>query len=245
MILHVNNPTSFCGVFQSYETLLPENPTLGEVSAIQPHQSQLKEKLQACNFGASHIKGKENFIADALSRAPHRDPIPDEEEEGEDVMCIRAVKTRSMTSLSGSGSPEIGDPNLDWVRKEVSNDPACQQSDEFLRGILELRNTPKSHGKSPAELIYNRPLRSHVPSMMPNHVTEHIQQRCQASKENYDRTARELPPLRASSVLQRVLQLNWKRRKKTSRKSVNYVAVQESDECVLIYSQSSFNLMCS
>ena len=446
---------------------LPENPTLGEVSAIQPHQSQLKEKLQACNFGASHIKGKENFIADALSRAPHRDPIPDEEEEGEDVMCIRAVITRSMTSLSGSGSPEIGDPNLDWVRKEVSNDPACQQlmsmlkkgfppsikkvhpticpfwgvrhelseaeglilrngvqivipqsirketlrrlhqshqgiestrrrarqavywpginsdisstvsacqecqtylpsqakepmisenlpsspfvqvatdlfseagksflvmvdcfsgwptvhrwtsdpnsgqvikvlkqwfaqfgipnrlrsdggpqydsaefrtfcdewnithqlssphypqsnsqaelcvklikrlvqkvgtdlqSDEFLRGILELRNTPKSHGKSPAELIYNRPLRSHVPSMMPNHVTEHIQQRCQASKENYDRTARELPPLRASSVLQRVLQLIQKRRKKTSRKSVNYVAVQESDECVLIYS---------
>ena len=26
---------------------------------------------------ASHIKGKENFIADALIRAPHRDPIPD------------------------------------------------------------------------------------------------------------------------------------------------------------------------
>ena len=107
-----------------------------------------------------------------------------------------------MTSLSGSGSPEIGDPNLDWVRKEVSNDPACQQSDEFLRGILELRNTPKSHGKSPAELIYNRPLRSHIPSVMPNPspqshlVTEHIQQRRLASKENYDRTTRELPPLR-------------------------------------------------
>ena len=46
---------------------------------------------------ASHIKGKENFIADALSRAPHRDPIPGEEEEGEDVMCIWAVITRSMT----------------------------------------------------------------------------------------------------------------------------------------------------
>ena len=55
---------------------IPENPTLEKVSAIQPHQSQLKEKLQAYNFVPSHIKGKENFIADALSRAPHRDPIP-------------------------------------------------------------------------------------------------------------------------------------------------------------------------
>ena len=49
------------------------------------------------------------------------------------MMCIRAVITRSMTSLSGSGSPEIGDPNLDWVRKEVSNDPACQQLMSMLK----------------------------------------------------------------------------------------------------------------
>ena len=135
---------------------------------------------------------------------------------------------------------------IDRVDFEKRVQCSGEKFDKFLRGILELRNTPKSHGKSPAELIYNRPLRSHVPSMMPNHVTEHIQQRSQASKENYDRTARELPPLRVSSIL-RVLQLNGQRREKTSRKSMNFVAVQEGDECILIYSLSSFNpsISCS
>ena len=98
---------------------------------------RLKEKLQAYNFIASHIKGKDNFIAYALSRAPHRDPIPGEEEEGEEeVMCIRGVITRSMSKLANSSSPispEVGDPNLDWVSKEVSNDPACLQ----LRSMLK------------------------------------------------------------------------------------------------------------
>ena len=90
---------------------------------------------------------------------------------------------------------------IDRVDFEKRVQRSGEKFNEFLRGILELRNTPKSHGKSPAELIYNRPLRSHIPSVMPNpspqshHVTEHIQQRRLASKENYDRTTRELPPL--------------------------------------------------
>ena len=87
---------------QEYQVLVDHAPlvpilnryALGAVE--NPRLMRLKEKLQAYNFLASHIKGKENFIADALSRAPHRDPIPDEEEEGEDVMCIPAVITRSM-----------------------------------------------------------------------------------------------------------------------------------------------------
>ena len=91
---------------------------------------------------------------------------------------------------------------IDRVDFEKRVQRSGEKFDEFLRGILELRNTPKSHGKSPAELIYNRPLRSHVPSVMPNpspqshHVKGHIRKLRQASKESYDRTARDLPPLR-------------------------------------------------
>ena len=34
--------------------------------------------------------------------------------------------------------------------------------DDFRRGLLELRNTPREHGKSPAELLFGRPLKSFV-----------------------------------------------------------------------------------
>ena len=36
--------------------------------------------------------------------------------------------------------------------------------DEFREGLLELRNTPRASGLSPAELVYGRPLRTKVPA---------------------------------------------------------------------------------
>ena len=38
----------------------------------------------------------------------------------------------------------------------------------FQRGLLEWRNTPKAHGKSPAELVYGCQMRSVVPSLERN-----------------------------------------------------------------------------
>ena len=35
-------------------------------------------------------------------------------------------------------------------------------SDDFARGLLEIRNTPRSDGRSPAQVLYGRPLRSAV-----------------------------------------------------------------------------------
>ena len=38
-------------------------------------------------------------------------------------------------------------------------------SDEFQKGLLEWRNTPKEHGKSPAELVFGCQQRSRVQSL--------------------------------------------------------------------------------
>ena len=37
-------------------------------------------------------------------------------------------------------------------------------TDEFAQGLLELRNTPRADGRSPAQVLYGRPLRSAVPA---------------------------------------------------------------------------------
>ena len=35
--------------------------------------------------------------------------------------------------------------------------------EEFLEGLLELRNTPQQHGLSPAEIVYGHPTRTKLP----------------------------------------------------------------------------------
>ena len=35
--------------------------------------------------------------------------------------------------------------------------------EEFLEGLLELRNTPRQHGLSSAEIVFGHPIRSKIP----------------------------------------------------------------------------------
>ena len=88
-------------------------------------------------------------------------------------------------------------------------------SDKFLRGMLEIRNTPRSHGKSPAELLYHQPMRSHVPSVppVPSQQVQQVELRRgrqrRRAKDLYDRTAQPLPEL---DIGQRVLVQDHKTR---------------------------------
>lgn len=81
----------------------------------------------------------------------------------------------------------------------------------FDRGLLELRNTPNQTGRSPAQVLYGRPLRSCVPA----HASA-FQKRWQARDEScdrraaarlrdatsrYDAHARPLPPLQRGDVV--------------------------------------------
>lgn len=56
--------------------------------------------------------------------------------------------------------------------------------EEFDRGLLELRNTPTPAGRSPAQVLYGRPLRTCVPAH-----PESFSQDWQASIEDCDRRA--------------------------------------------------------
>ena len=117
-------------VFLDHAPLIPilNTYTLGAVE--NPRLMRLKEKLQTYKFTAHHIKGKDNVISDALSRAPIRDPLPGEEEgeenESNDSRYVRAIITRSMAHAHNSppNSPTV-DSNLEWVKIETANDPAC------------------------------------------------------------------------------------------------------------------------
>ena len=77
--------------------------------------------------------------------------------------------------------------------------------DAFARGLLELRNTPRAEGRSPAQVLFGHPMRSCVPA----HHLSYAQQWqraadvCDAKAEHlrrqaklrHDASARTLPPL--------------------------------------------------
>ena len=79
-------------------------------------------------------------------------------------------------------------------------------SQDYIKGIIEMRNTPRADGKSPAEVLLGRPMRSVVP-MHRQHfapawnkqIRELELKRAKTKakvKENYDAKARNLPKLK-------------------------------------------------
>ncbi|KAI9551307.1 hypothetical protein GHT06_002507 [Daphnia sinensis] len=77
-------------------------------------------------------------------------------------------------------------------------------SDEFARGMLEFRNTPRENGKSPAEMVFGHPLRSIIPAHRTAYAT-HWRSAMEGRdrqtaidaevKFRYDEHARPLAPL--------------------------------------------------
>ena len=119
---------------ENYEVLLDHAPLIPilnkySLNAIEnPRLLRLREKIQAYNFTAFHIKGKDNFISDALSRAPVRQALPGEEEGEEiceDSKFVRAVVTRSMSQAANTDHSSSIDSNLEWVKRETANDETC------------------------------------------------------------------------------------------------------------------------
>ena len=82
------------------------------------------------------------------------------------------------------------------------------KSEVFLKGLLAHRNTPRQERGSPAQLLYGRDLRSHVPTHHSHfdrkwQVTskEHSTKRAIAIKKNHDKGAVDLAPLRVGDAV--------------------------------------------
>ena len=84
--------------------------------------------------------------------------------------------------------------------------PTGTLNEDFDRGLLELRNTPRQDGRSPAQVLYGRPLRSLIPAHSASFAskwqakTEVCERRAAARSMDvrlrYDSHAKPLPPLR-------------------------------------------------
>ena len=84
--------------------------------------------------------------------------------------------------------------------------PTGTLNEDFDRGLLELRNTPRQDGRSPAQVLYGRPLRSLIPAHSASFAskwqakTEVCERRAAARSKDvrlrYDSHAKPLPPLR-------------------------------------------------
>ena len=71
-------------------------------------------------------------------------------------------------------------------------------SPNFVKGLIELRNTPSIHGMSPAEACTGSRLRSMVPDVFQSGDAAHQTKLCDAQKKSalkYNETAQELPKL--------------------------------------------------
>ncbi|XP_068226846.1 uncharacterized protein [Palaemon carinicauda] len=84
-------------------------------------------------------------------------------------------------------------------------------ADEFARGMLELRNTPRADGRSPAQVLFGHPLRSFIPTHRRSFAKEWQRKaeecdvkadylRSQA-KQRYDSTTRPLSHLKMVSYV--------------------------------------------
>ena len=75
-------------------------------------------------------------------------------------------------------------------------------TDQYI-ALLELRNTPlQSHGKSPVQLLFNRRMRTLLPSSQavlkparPHKITTKRATRNKTVKHHYDKTAKDMRPL--------------------------------------------------
>ena len=213
------------------------------------------EELRPYTYRAEHVSGKDNCIADALSRAPVDQPTEEDMLGEEASRGIRQIVRRaaSCAGIDDELQETLVDPNMEWYsgwpcvhmwtatptsRKVINqikrwfvdwgvplgvrsdggpqydsseyreflkawgvnppglSTPTYAQSngraeaavkamkslvekttvngdincDEFQKGLLEWRNTPKEHGKSPAELVFGCQQRSVVPSLQMNMV---------------------------------------------------------------------------
>ena len=88
---------------------------------------------------------------------------------------------------------------------KVSSNGDIRNCEDFDRGLLEIRNTPRPDGRSPAQILYGKSLRSCVPAHAKSFAPEwqkatedwdrQAAARFQHTVEQYNKSAKSLPPI--------------------------------------------------
>ena len=112
-------------------------------------------------------------------------------------------ETSSPHYPQSNGHAEAGVKKFKLVALKVA--PSGYPSEDLARALLELRNTPSSHGLSPAQMAWGRPLRTCVPvhqsalaPVSPQVVEASIAMKTalqERQKSSYDASAKPLHPL--------------------------------------------------
>ncbi|XP_063590912.1 uncharacterized protein K02A2.6-like [Penaeus indicus] len=126
-----------------------------------------------------------------------------------DFLCRWGVRhdTSSPHYPQSNGHAEAAVKALKHLVLKVA--PSGILNEAFDRGLLELRNTPRQDGRSPAQVLFGHPLRSRVPAHSSSFAPEwqaktegcdrRAAMRTQAAKALYDSHARPLQPLQIGS----------------------------------------------
>ena len=101
-----------------------------------PRVQRLVEKFCPYSYTAEYIKGKENFIVDALSRSPVDQPTEDDQLGEEEAPQIRRLVRRAAAPCEDEDkelSHELTDPHMEWIRRAAAEDPEYQRLLRYVR----------------------------------------------------------------------------------------------------------------
>lgn len=108
-----------------------------------------------------------------------------------------------------NGHAEAFVKQLKYLVMKTSPNGNIHDNDDFDRGLLELRNTPRPDGRSPSQILFGHPLRSCLPAHRRSFAPEwqKLAEDCdkkhsilqQTATKCYDAHARPLPPLKVGT----------------------------------------------
>lgn len=104
-----------------------------------------------------------------------------------------------------NGHAESAVKSVKHLIMKVSSNGDVRNCEAFDRGLLELRNTPRPDGRSPAQILYGKPLRSCVPAHAKSFADawqkvtidwEHqVAEQFKNTVDKYNKHAKPLPPI--------------------------------------------------
>ena len=182
-----------------HRTLIPilNNKSLNEID--NPRLQRLVEKLRPYTYRAEHVSGKDNCIADALSRAPVDQPTEEDMLGEEASRGIRQIVRRaaSCAGIEDELQETLVDPNMEWIKGAAEEDVSYQEllttlrngfpdriceTSEVVRPYFGLRDDLSEHNG----LVILRSCRIVVPASL----RKEILMRLHASHQGMERTQR-------------------------------------------------------